>query len=292
VTLGRSFYVIAAGPLWALRTSLERGDPAAGLNAVHSARLAGALYAGVGHVARECALGAEAVGGVLPIVEIELATATSSVALGHAIEVWNQHHGNLSEFVAGFVGGFVEVYLGIEGSGVGEFLAAVGNSFVQDERLAEPTKELFASLHVYDQILPRCAAVLDSEPLLNNAARRVRRRRFAKRVVFGSIAIGCAVGGGAWWFSQPDVPSSDASASTDTAASPTLAEAPRAASSTSSDAGASASAKVASKTAGASTARPAPRDPRARANCLAACVAKCSDDANCERTCARQCPIP
>lgn len=293
VTIGQSFYVVANRPLLAL---YRERNMAAGLNAVHGARLAGAFDAAVDQVARECTLRADVVRRELPVVEVEGAMVVASEVLGRAVDVWNQHHGVLSEFVGGLVGGFVEGYLGIEGSGVGELLASVGNRFVHDTRIAEPMKELSVALQVYDQSLQRCAAILDSTPFVVDAARRTRQRRLAKRILLGSVVIGCAVVAGARGFSQTSGSPAGASPLNDTSASgPSLANTPvqdggltgAATSRPAKDATA-----PAPRTRGQprTAAPPAQKDPRARANCLAACVSKCADDAVCERTCARKCP--
>ncbi|KYF57783.1 hypothetical protein BE04_39490 [Sorangium cellulosum] len=176
MTLGGIFQQNALAPIHWAEQMLRRQQVAEMLNTVCADRLAAALANGAKAVARAAGVGEQLVHGILPVNHGTELLGRVAISQQGAVEVWNQHQSSLAGLVQGFLGGFFEGYLGIEGSGVGDFLAQLAGGFARDARFRGPMQELVQRLTEYEQYVHHCAALLDANPDLERAWRASKRR--------------------------------------------------------------------------------------------------------------------
>jgi hypothetical protein len=286
ISFGRQFYISAFEPIQKYCDLMARKDIVAALAVVQHHHLTESFYRGVDAVAREAKTSRDAVLQVLPTAEAYAAAEASAQSQQRAVEVFNQHEGDLGHLIVGSAGLFVDTYV-LGGFGLGNLLASKAGDFLRNTRLEGPCKDLDAALKAYDAVLKRCVSFLDANTSFGTAVGGSRRTQLWA-VLAVAMGAGAAVATALWLRSSaattsPSVAPAAASVSI-IASEPTPAAPPLPA---------PLPAPVASPAAVAKprpTARPATSAPVSRAACLQACVAKCNDDASCERSCAATCP--
>ncbi len=290
--LDHAFYCIAAQPLRGTR------DVGVWLNSVHCQRLAWAFEAGIKKVAEAARVDPTSVITLLPVAETNAAAWASAEHQRLASEVWRQHEGSLAHGVSKVVAFLVEDKLGLEGTGVGDFITHIGGGFLRDARLAGPMKDLSTSLGVYEQWLRRCAYILAADPSLQQAHARARRRRallLVSALGTAMVMVACLI---AWWIVDAQPAPSIPTAATAIVAPPEVpvAQPPAPSAPTATPVGPKARPvapppKAPTGSAGTGSAVTPPSPPaHSRTACLQACVGRCQDDADCERNCAGGCP--
>ena len=195
MTLGGTFQQNALAPIRSAEQMVRRQQVSEMLNGARTDRLAATLASGVRAVARAADVGEPMVNGILPVDHGTELLGRLGVSQQNAVEVWNQHNSSVTGFLQTFVGGIVEGYLGIEGSGVGDLLSQLAGGFARDARLHGPMQELAQLLTEYEQYVIHCAALLDANAELQRAKIASDRRalRGCAIAVLVLVAIGIAV---------------------------------------------------------------------------------------------------
>ncbi len=188
--LGATFRRFALSPLLAAYDELSTGKVGEGLTTLASDRASAALRRGIEEVARRAGVRPARVETLLPVLDLEAALERLRASQQAAAIVWSHHRHQLG----GFLAGVAEVTAEAERPDAGWFLSRLAGKVMRDRQLSGPLDDLAADVTRWEQLVLRCADLLETAPALRSAFRWRRiRAAIAIAAILGAAATAAAL---------------------------------------------------------------------------------------------------
>jgi hypothetical protein len=173
--LGAAFLRCSLGPLNYAGGCILAGKIPEGLNELGADNLHGGFKRGVEEAAKHVGVGARDVERLLPMGDVQAASAVLDAAQKGAVEAWRMHAGHLG----GMMKGIADLTVDGRAPDVSQFLQRLSYKVVRDPPLSEPLLALSKAVATWLDLVEHCSDLLADGGVLAKAYRRRRQHQVA-----------------------------------------------------------------------------------------------------------------